>query len=70
MVTKKTHIGLLRLRRHRAEQSQACGAAVRIAVIKVPPDIGAARRPAMAVKNPGNAALFRHSRAVDRLTRQ
>jgi hypothetical protein len=24
MVTKKTHIGLLRLRRHRAEQSQAC----------------------------------------------
>jgi len=48
----------------------ASGAAVRIAVIEVPPDNGAARRPALAVKNPGNVSLFRRSRALDRLTRR
>ena len=37
----------------------ASGTPIRRAVIEVPPDIGAARRPAMAVKNPGNVSLFR-----------
>src|ERR1035437_3436921 len=37
----------------------ASGTPIRRAVIEVPPDIGAARRPATAGQNPGNVSLFR-----------